>query len=111
MCVGGVVVGLEKKDDRPGDVRVTVAEPIRRRGRPPRLDVANATAVWVEERPIRLGDQLWWQGAFAMWTPQEAHADVMPDRRGGVDYDIQIPRKGYSHEGEVNEGFVAEWTE
>ena len=49
---------------------------------------------------LKIGDALWWQGGVAMWTPQENRVgDDEATRRGlkcGVDYDIQIPRRGYS---------------
>ena len=54
---------------------------------------------------IKVGDQLWWQGRDAMWTPA-AHRLPACDgscglgpgcaSRGGVDYDIRIPRIGHS---------------
>lgn len=52
---------------------------------------------------IRPGDALWWQGRDAMWTPKENRAEecghiehVTCKARAGVDYDIAIPRIGYS---------------
>ena len=61
-------------------------------------------AIYVERNAnsekIELGDALWWQGNFAMWTPQTNRvADSEAERRKlkcGVDYDIQIPRIGFS---------------
>ncbi len=49
---------------------------------------------------IEIGDGIWWQGNKAMWTPA---ANRTNDRQAkkrklkcGVDYDIVIPRIGYS---------------
>jgi hypothetical protein len=43
---------------------------------------------------IKVGDTLWWQGEFAMWTPKENVRKV--NVKAGVDYDIKIKRIGYS---------------
>lgn len=57
-------------------------------------------AIYVERNAdsekIQIGDALWWQGDVAMWTPQENRLAGMRDLKCGVDYDIQIPRRGYS---------------
>jgi hypothetical protein len=53
-------------------------------------------AIYVERNPnserIQPGDMIWWQGRSAMWTP----AENLGLSRCGVDYDIEIPRIGYS---------------
>lgn len=51
-------------------------------------------AILVEDnetsQKIQVGDSLWWQGWWAMWTPQ---ASVSKDNaKCGVDYDIRIPK-------------------
>jgi len=55
-------------------------------------------AIYVERNDkserIRPGDSLWWQGGSAMWTPYENKSK--PNLKGGVDYDIRIPRIGFS---------------
>lgn len=39
---------------------------------------------------LRVGDSLWWQGSFAMWTPSHV-------RESGVgESDIKLPRIGFS---------------
>lgn len=61
-------------------------------------------AIYVErtEQALRIkpGDSVWWQGGFAMWTPYSNLPSVRgkdaPHQRGGVDYDIRIPRIGFS---------------
>lgn len=45
---------------------------------------------------IRVGDSIWWQGRMAMWTPYENTQRPEAELRCGVDFDIQIPRIGYS---------------
>jgi hypothetical protein len=57
-------------------------------------------AIYVERTAaaerIRPGDSLWWQGRDALWTPQENREMDPRYAAGGVDYDIRIPRIGYS---------------
>ena len=68
---------------------------------------ASECAIYVERNAtserIKPGDQIWWQGRMAMWTPAESRVEECGHRehitclgRCGVDYDIQIPRVGYS---------------
>lgn len=64
----------------------------------------NECAIYVElnaqSDQIEIGDSVWWQGGFAMWTPQSNRvSDEEAKRRGlkcGKDYDIKIPRLGCS---------------
>lgn len=57
-------------------------------------------AIWVERNDdserIRAGDAIWWQGRHAMWTPAEHRDTPCLYLRCGIQYDIQIPRIGYS---------------
>lgn len=64
-------------------------------------------AIYVERNPtserIKPGDAIWWQERMAMWTPAENRVQECGHRehvtclaRCGVDYDIRIPRIGYS---------------
>lgn len=41
---------------------------------------------------IGTGDSVWWQAGHVMWTPAES-----PRMECGVDFDIQLPKVGYSH--------------
>ena len=43
---------------------------------------------------IQVGDDIWWQDRDAMWTPRGV--DVDPGVGCGVDWDIHLPRIGYS---------------
>lgn len=56
-------------------------------------------AIFVEKTPdaekIAPGDQLWWQGGRAMWTPR-SNRNSSEVGKCGVDYDIVIPRIGFS---------------
>lgn len=63
--------------------------------------------IYVEKNQIsermEIGDSLWWQGAFAMWTPESYQQQSCSHRehitcngRSGIDYDIKIPRLSYS---------------
>lgn len=51
--------------------------------------------LYVEHNPdsarIKPGDSLWWQGKVALWTRYGTKGG-----KCGVDYDIQIPRIGFS---------------
>lgn len=70
-------------------------------------------AVYVENnakaRCVDVGDSVWWQGGFAMWTPSCFRGNS-PDkpgfiegRKSGVHYDIRIPRIGFSGVSEPRE--------
>ncbi len=52
-------------------------------------------AIYVERNgdseSIKVGDSLWWQGRVAYWNPQNSER-----KKCGVDFDIEIPRIGYS---------------
>ena len=51
--------------------------------------------VWSNKaRCICVGDQLWWQGGHAMWTPKVNRTSV--SSVCGTDYDIQLDRIGAS---------------
>lgn len=64
-------------------------------------------AIYVElnddSRRIKLKDSIWWQGRFAMWTPHENKIEECEHKehitckaKAGIDYDIKIPRIGFS---------------
>jgi hypothetical protein len=65
---------------------------------------ADECAIYVDRTPeaekIEIGDAVWWQSKFAYWTPCRniVSSDERTRRRfkSGVDYDIKIPRRGYS---------------
>lgn len=85
--IGGIVLQTIVFDDR---VWVDTVE---------REEYCNGTcAVYVERNEnsdkIKPGDSLWWQGGFAMWTPYENKGKS--GNRGGIHYDIQIPKIGFS---------------
>lgn len=48
-----------------------------------------------KSRSISEGDTVWWQSGVAMWTPT-ATRNTPGEKKGGVHFDIQIPRIGYS---------------
>ncbi len=98
--VGGIVIGLSRKE---GKTHVNVADcphyPSHKRGECPVPDTCcvytketTETGVGVE---IRIGDSLWWQSGSCYWTPKENRNK--PGIKGGVDYDIRLPKLGYSH--------------
>ncbi len=99
--VGGIVIEVASVRDRPDVLFVDVAD---RAGGPKSKN--QTCAIYVEKNPtsekIEIGDSLWWQGRFAMWTPLANrkplcdHEHHYSCQRCGVDYDIKIPRVGYS---------------
>lgn len=78
--VGGMVIAIQEDGDR---LYVNCRETNAGRRRP------DECAIYVERNAdseqIRPGDNLWWQGKRAMWTPY--------DRRV---VDKEIPRRSYS---------------
>lgn len=54
-------------------------------------------AIYVKRTPeserIMLGDKLWWQGGFAIWTPA---THLQGTGKQGKDYEVKIPRIGFS---------------
>ncbi|TXH55024.1 MAG: hypothetical protein E6Q97_09745 [Desulfurellales bacterium] len=97
--VGGIVIEV---CDHPTDrhkLWVNCADRAYRKQKHP-----DECAIYVEKNEtsarIQIGDGLWWQGRDAMWTPQENRGSQEErEKRGlkcGVDYDIRIPRIGYS---------------
>lgn len=96
--VGGTVIEVADDPARPNVIYVNCAD--KPRGR----RIADTCAINVERNAdserIEVGDSVWWQGRWAMWTPQANRvSSEESERRGlkcGKDFDIQIPRVGYS---------------
>lgn len=96
--VGGKVIEVAEVPGRPEILFVDCADMPRGRRKP------DTCAIYVERNKtseqIQIGDSLWWQGPYAMWTPQRNRmVETEAERRGlkcGVDYDIKIPRVGCS---------------
>lgn len=97
--IGGKVIEVADVPDRPNVIFVDVR------------DKYDTCAILVERNKnserIEIGDSLWWQGGWAMWTPQantgsccnspDNHPEVYSCKGGcGVRYDIKMPRVGYS---------------
>lgn len=99
--VGGIVIGVQRGDDA---THVHVADcphyPKHPRGECPRPDTCS---VYTDEKrtdngesvAIAQGDSFWWQAGHCYWTPKENRGKE--GGRGGVDYDIQLRKIGYSH--------------
>lgn len=93
--VGGTVIEVV---DLATKVYVNCAD--RPRGR----QIADECAIYVDRTPgaekIEIGDAIWCQGGFAYWTPVGNRCSGGEAKKrglkGGVDYDIKIPRRGYS---------------
>lgn len=86
--VGGEVREVLKLEDR---VWVNVEDP---------TYPGDYCALYVEKTPeaerLKAGDGLWWQGRNAFWNPLELRGKADLNQPAGVDYDIAIPRIGYS---------------
>ena len=95
--VGGEIIGVTRSKERPGEARCLCAEWSTRypKGKPSyRLrDDKGALMVWVEEKGaahIEVGDFLWWQNKYAMWTPKETRMTGRGPR------DVKLPRTSCS---------------
>ena len=51
---------------------------------------------------LKIGDQLWWQEGYCFWTPKENNVKTCDHdyhyscNKSGIDYDIKLPKLGYS---------------
>lgn len=68
---------------------------------------SSTCAIYVKKdaksRAVSEGDTVWWQGAWALWTPAFIanqpncdHRHHVSCKRAGKDYDIQLKRIGFS---------------
>lgn len=89
--VGGIVIGIAETGDE-ALVHVKDAKSANSSGNECsvrcRLIDKNGYRVF-----IKVGDALWWQGGNCYWTPKPGLANG----RCGVDFDIALPKIGYSH--------------
>lgn len=96
--VGGIVIEVSEVKDQPDVLFIDCRD---------RTYSKDTCAIFVEKNAtseqVQIGDRIWWQGCEAMWTPDanlgktcncREHDDC--SSRSGVDYDIRIPRVGYS---------------
>jgi hypothetical protein len=99
--VGGIVIGITRTAGR---THVTVADcphyPKHPRGGCPNPDTCSVYTDEVnvhggDRVEISIGDSFWWQSGHCYWTPAENRGKE--GNRGGVDYDIQLTKIGYSH--------------
>lgn len=62
--------------------------------------IGDQCAIYVERNStserVEIGDAIWWQGRVAYWTPCANRSGRPKGLRCGIDYDIPIPRMGYS---------------
>lgn len=84
--IGGIVVEVAEIKDRPDVLYIDCRD---------NVYIRETCGILVQKNEIsnqiQLGDKIWWQGRWAMWTPANTHRG-----KQGVDFDIQIPRIGYS---------------
>ena len=85
--VGGVVIEVADVPGRPDVLFVDTR------------DKNDTCAVMVEKdansERIQIGDALWWQSGWCMWTPQ-ALRKKQKGMKCGKDFDIKIKKIGYS---------------
>ncbi len=84
--VGGIVIEVANVPDRPDVLYVDCRD---------RTYSKDTCAIYIENneisQKIEIGDNIWWQCNYAMWTPSGSIKS-----KCGVDYDIKINRVGYS---------------
>lgn len=100
--VGGIVIGISRRADQ---THVHVADCPHYPKHEPRDSCPNpdTCCVYTDEIKVHggdrveigLGDSFWWQSGHCYWTPKDNRGK--PNNRGGVDYDIQLTKLGYSH--------------
>lgn len=92
--VGGTVVEVAGVPDRPEVLYLDCVD------KPQGRKKADYCAILVERNQdsdrIQVGDSIWWQGKTAYWTPVQNRGGHLTGLKCHVDYDIQIPRVGYS---------------
>lgn len=99
--VGGVVIGVTRGTERTHvHVATCPCYPKHPRGKCPHLDTCSVYTDEIkihggERIEISIGDSFWWQSGHCYWTP--AHNRNKEDARGGLDYDIELTKIGYSH--------------
>jgi hypothetical protein len=94
--VGGTVIEVAEVPGRPDVLYVDCQDTRYRKDTCAILVVKNE-----DSQQIQIGDSVWWQSSIAYWTPQANRmsaesAKAVGRDKGGVHYDIQIPRVGYS---------------
>lgn len=87
--VGGIVIEVAEVKDRPEVLYVDCRDTTYRK---------DTCAVYVERNAtseqIQIGDSVWWQCGKVYWTPQRNIG--LENAKCGKDYDIPIPKVGYS---------------
>jgi hypothetical protein len=86
--VGGNVVGLAR---RPGGVTMLHVRDTRSTDRIC-VDVREERLNGGGSVEIAVGDSVWWQSGIVLWTPAYSNR-----RRCGDDFDIQLPKVGYTY--------------
>lgn len=109
--VGGVVIGITRSEGR-CHVHVADCHHYPRHGRGDECPCPDTCCVYVDEGSfdegnkvaIQVGDSIWWQCGYCYWTPKANAGKVCCDhehhyscQRRGIDYDIKLPKIGYSH--------------
>ena len=100
--VGGIVIGVTRTRER-AHVHVANCPHYPKHGRGDQCPQPDTCSVYTDEIrthgggrvEIKVGDSLWWQCGHCYWTPQANR--LCKGSRGGVDYDIQLTKLGYSH--------------
>jgi hypothetical protein len=84
--VGGIVVGIVRKPTE-SFTRFTVQGTGCERN-----DELCVQATELPGNPVHIADTIWWQGPWVFWTPAGSR-----QIRCGIDFDIKLPKHGYSY--------------
>ncbi len=94
--VGGIVIGLARGADSTL-VHVKDAKSVNSSGDECSVRVIERRCSDDSPVAIAVGDSLWWQCGRAMWTPKAVRDEGWRKHKCGVEYDIALPKVGYSH--------------
>lgn len=95
--VGGTVIEVCDIPNRPDCLYVNCMD--RQSGSNKRDECAIVVEKNENSVEIEIGDKIWWQAGFAMWTPQgvRGYSDCGTiGHQQGIAWDIRIPKIGYS---------------
>lgn len=92
--VGGTVVEVASVPERPEVLYLDCVD------KPKGRKKADYCAILIERNEssdkIQIGDSVWWHGDIAYWTPVQNRGGHLKGMKCHVDYDIPIPKIGYS---------------
>lgn len=88
--IGGTIIGLARRKEytlvHVQDHRDTCS-----------IRIKEQKEIGNEPVEVQVGDRIWWQSGHAFYTPKHNYGKHNSGAKGGVDYDIRLPKLGYSH--------------